>query len=155
MAIFIEGMKCRLCDRPIMKGQAMVSFSPFVANEVDPLFRFNDGVFHEECFEKEPLAELAEVRYAEVSEQSKPEKRRCRVCDKLIVDPDDYLPLGHLTDDTQHPLHQFNYTHLHRSCLGQWSDLQQLVDLVEKQMEAGAWRGSGIRWILKSLKLRG
>jgi len=152
MAILIEGMKCSLCSRSMTKSQATVSFSPFVSNEADPLFRFSDGVFHKECFQKEPLAEMAKARCVEVREQSIPENRRCRVCGKTIVNPDDYLPLGHLTNDRLHPLYQFNYTHLHRSCLHQWPDLGRVTDLAEKHLETGAWKGNGMRWILKALK---
>src|SRR6266849_7238339 len=109
MALFYPGLPCSICGKPILEGQNKVMFSPFVSNEADPLFPFNDGVFHSECFQNHPLAHAAKTRYAEVRDKSKPENRRCPVCRQMITDPDDYLPIGHLTDDVSHPLYRFNY----------------------------------------------
>lgn len=152
MAILIEKMKCGLCGNPIMKGESTVSFSSFISNEAAPLFHFSDSAFHRGCFEKHPSARAVEARYAEVREQNKPENRRCLVCRRIITNPDDFFFLGCLTDDSSNPLYRLNCAHLHRSCLSQWPDLPTVSAFAEKQLESGAWRGAGMRWLVNILK---
>jgi hypothetical protein len=147
MAILVRGMKCQLCGCPMLNEHSVVTFSPFVANEADPLFFFSDGAFHSECFHKHPLADKAEIRHREVLESRKPINRRCLICGNLITEPNDYLPFGHLTDDATHPLHRFNYSHVHRSCLPRWSELSLVYELAAKELASGAWKGKGMQWL--------
>ena len=152
MAIFIEGMPCRLCNKPMVKGQKVVAFSPFVTNEADPLSFFSDCVFHAECFQNHPQAADAEARHHEALEKNKPASRRCLVCSQPITTPDDYFPLGYLTDDAAHPLHRFNFAHFHRACVNRWPELQHVTDFATKQLESGAWKGKGMQRLVNALK---
>jgi hypothetical protein len=61
---------------------------PFVTNEVDPLLKFNDRSFHEECFRLDPHSGEVEKRLNEIAQRSNPEKRLCTVCGLPIDDPD-------------------------------------------------------------------
>lgn len=66
MAILIAGATCSLCGKPMLIGQSLVRFPPFVGNEADPLSKFSDGAFHEECFRLDALSGEAESRLNEM-----------------------------------------------------------------------------------------
>lgn len=152
MAIFGEGMACRICGMPLMNGQSVTAFSPFVQNEADPLSFFSDAVFHEECFHRHELSFDAQSRYKIVLDRYKPANRVCAVCNQLISDPDNVFSLGHLTSDETHAIHRYNYAHFHRPCIGQWPQLAQVAEFAAAQMESGAWRGSGMQITADALR---
>lgn len=54
MAIFVQGMKCPLCQQPITRDQARRLFPPFVKDEREPLFVFHDATVHEDCYRRDP-----------------------------------------------------------------------------------------------------
>jgi len=152
MAILVSGALCPLCGQPMLNGQKTVTFSPFVANEADPVWKFSDGAFHEECFRRDPLADAAEHRWREFNERRSPAHRQCHVCEKPITDPSDYAPFGHLTDDPSHHLHQLNFAVFHRSCLPHWLELGSVYELAVMQLRSGAWKGRGMQWLIDTLK---
>jgi hypothetical protein len=152
MAILAPGMLCRLCGKPLLEGQEKVAFSTFVANEADPLWKFSDGVFHVECFNRDSLADSAEKRWREFSEHRISSLRRCHVCGQPIENPDDYFALGHLTNDSSHPLYRLNFAVFHRSHLAHWPELASIYQLASAQVKSGAWKGRGMQWIVDTLK---
>jgi hypothetical protein len=152
MAILVYGVLCRLCGKPMLRGQDLVMFPPFVANEADPLLKFSDGAFHRECFLSDPLSGRAESRLAEIKERSNRADWVCPVCGKLINDPDDFFSLDHLTDDRLNPLHPLNYVKLHKSCLPRWLELKSTRILAEKQLESGAWAGGAMEKLVDDLR---
>src|ERR1043165_2395557 len=141
MAILIDGMPCGICGRAMSAREELVSFPPFVANEADPLFPFSDGVFHNDCFDAHPLSRVTRARLMEMQSHTDPKSRRCVVCQRLITDPDDFVSVGHLTDDTPSWLHALNYSCLHRSCIPLWSERTAVVTYLEEQLALGNWRG--------------
>jgi hypothetical protein len=151
MAIFIEGMLCQLCGRPMLESQGITAFSPFVPNQADPLSLFSDEVFHTECFQSHPLALHAEQRYRDVLERHAPENRRCLVCSKVISDADNFFALGHLTDDLTNPMYHFNYAHFHLSHLVHWPELPLVLKFATKQIESGAWKGPAMEGLVTTL----
>ncbi len=153
MAILIYGKtECPLCRKLIQRGQEVVTFSPFVSNELDPLWVFNDGAFHAGCFYEHPLAEEAQARYNEVRERHGPGNRFCVVCKREIRDPDDYFAVGHLVEDVFHPLYSYNYTQTHRSCLPKWAELPYVYELLEDLKQSGSWRGKSLDELLAELR---
>jgi hypothetical protein len=153
MAIVIRGKsKCVLCGNLLRDGDEVVSFSPFVSNELDPLWKFSDAGFHVNCFHQDALSEKAQQRYEELRNHVGLGNRTCVVCKTEITDPDDYFAVGHLTDDREHPLYRYNYVQAHRSCLPQWSELSQLSGLIEDVQKSGAWRGQALKTLLRELK---
>jgi hypothetical protein len=153
MAIVIRGKsKCPLCGKLIEEGQEIESFSPFVANELDPLYMFTDGAFHSTCFYNHPLAEKAQARWAEIVERNGRGKRLCVVCKREIKHPDDYFTIGHLVEDRNHSLYRYNYCEAHRSCLPRWSELPYVYKLIEDLRESGTWEGPTLDRLLSELK---
>lgn len=123
-------------------GDRVIVFSPFVANERDPLFIFSDGVFHEECVDQHPLGSTALAVHQETVERLAPSRRLCDACGCLIVDPDDYFTTGYLTSDPADPLHAFNFVQLHRSHFSVWPRMTELRRLLEEERARGRWQGA-------------
>lgn len=144
MAIIIRGSsKCSLCGKVIEDGQDVVAFSPFVGNELDPLWIFNDRGFHRACFEAHPLAGEAQASFEKGLEQAR-FHRFCVVCKKEIMEPDDYFATGYLTADASDPLYRYNYVHAHLSHLPGWPELPYLYELIKDMKEAGSYRGKAL-----------
>jgi hypothetical protein len=125
-------------------------FSPFVVNQADALYVFNDAAVHAACFNKHPLAAQARSRHEEFRRQS--QNRQCSVCAKQITNPDEWIGLGHLVDNPDHPLHRFNYAQFHRSCLGRWSVLPEVIRNLEALEQSGTWKGDVLKWLVKELR---
>lgn len=152
MSIMIFGTPCSLCGNPMLKGQKIKMLPPFIANEADPLWRFSDGSFHEECLLLDPLGGEIDRRVAEVVERTNPSKRQCLICGQVIDDPDDYFSLGHLTGNSESPIYKFNFGRFHLSHLHLWSELSSVCAFAEEQIKSGAWRGRGMEFIVEVLK---
>ena len=117
-------------------------FSPFVANSMDPLHLFSDGVFHEDCVHRHPLGAKAISVHDEVLRTlGDPECRVCAVCGHLITDPDDYVTTGYLTGDLEDPMFELNMVQLHRSHVSRWPRRVELRQWLEEAQAKGAWRG--------------
>jgi len=56
MALFMVGMRCSISGQPISSESDAVLFPPFIGNEADPLYIFNDAVVHANVFRSHPLA---------------------------------------------------------------------------------------------------
>ena len=151
MAIFVPGMRCSISGYAIKSPDDAVMFPAFVSNQADPLYIFSDAVIHVEAFRKHPLSAKAQTRYEEYRQRTSPKARLCFICGKQITDPEDYIGLGHLVDDVNHPLHRFNYAHFHRSCLVGWSELPNLIHNLRDLDQSGAWRGPALAWLIREL----
>jgi hypothetical protein len=156
MAIVILGKTvCPICSRAIEDGQQVVSFPPIVTNELDPLFVFHDSALHEECFRHHTLAEAATRRLEEMREKTAPFNRRCSVCTRLILEPDDYFTFGHLVTAEDHALWPYNFAQFHRSCLPVWQDRALVRSLLEELLSSGKWKGPALGWVLDGLTAAG
>jgi hypothetical protein len=149
MAIVIRGKStCVICGKILQEGQELVCFSPFVWNELDPLWKFSDAAVHETCFREDALAEKAQKRYDELESHIFPRNRLCGVCKQEITHPDDYFSLGHLRESPEDILSAYNYTQAHRSCFPRWSELSQVLDLLKALKASETWRGQYLdHWI--------
>lgn len=142
MSVIILGQtRCAICAEILQKGDKIVSFSPFVTNRRDRLYRFSDSAFHRDCFDRDPLAAAASQRSEEVRRRGELGQRRCIVCGEQIVVPDDYFGVGFLTDETTSPLHKFNYFHIHRSHFNEWEHAKDFQSRIEAFQSSEAWEG--------------
>lgn len=152
MALLVYGTLCPLCGEPMIEGQKLRVFSPFVANEADPLWGFSDRAFHEDCFRRHPLADRVERRWRETTKHRSPERRICILCKSIINNPNEYISFGHLTEDTSNPLHRLNFAAFHRACLSNWSDISYIYSLATMQITSGLWKGHGMKWLVDTLQ---
>lgn len=155
MALFVEGTECPLCGRPIYRNQEPILFPPFVSNQADPLWLFSDGVFHSDCFLRHPLADSALARLARFKEHSKIWPPFCALCHNRIDNPDQHFTFGHLTDDDNNPLKNYNYLHLHKDCMRNWQELSDIYNRLVSFQQSGLWQGSVLhRMIAEIDKIR-
>jgi hypothetical protein len=152
VAIVILGKTiCHLCGRTIEVDQEIVAFSPFVSNEADPLFVFNDEGMHASCFLAHPLADAAQRRYNEIVRANRPGNRKCRICGREIDHPDDYLGLGHLTEDRWDLAYKLNYAHFHRTCLRGSPELARVKQILAALQSSGRWSGPALGVFLSEI----
>jgi predicted nucleic acid-binding Zn ribbon protein len=154
MALLIYGKRvCSLCGKLIKQEDPSCSFPPFVVNELDPCFLFSDGAFHEACVLKHKHGVDAIRRVEEWAANVGPGKRKCVVCKTEITDPDDYLLIEHLSDREGDPMREFNYTHLHKSCLSRWEGSSRFTDLANATLASNSWKGPSSLDLLRRSKL--
>jgi len=149
MAIFVEGMQCSLCGKPMTLDQELVGFPPFIPNTLDPLYFINDATLHAHCFYNHPLATKSLER---LREGRKTSNHICAVCGQKIDHPDDYFLLGHLTDEPTHPLYAYNYLQFHKSHLPNWDHLLKAYELLMELKHSGTWGGKSLDWMLQHLE---
>ena len=153
MALLIRGKtQCRLCGQVITETDNVVSFPPITVNEADGLFLFNDGSFHQGCFESHPLALSAQTRFEESRAHFGPGQRRCWSCNLEIVDPDNYFSIGYLGGDISKNLKAFNYLQLHRTCIAGWNQADRLVDALLRSRAEGQLKGAGVASLIDELQ---
>ena len=150
--IILDRTNCAICRKILKSTDEALGFPAMFPNEADPLHLFNDAAIHGACLLVHPLRPIIEKRLAEYREKTGPGNRYCRVCGREILNPDDYLGLGHLTDEATSPLKPYNYAHFHRSCVRVWPDAPNVLSLLEIMVESGAWRGRGFQLLIKDLK---
>ena len=51
------------------------------------------------------------------------------VCREEILNPDDYLSVGHFSDDFKASIYRFNYAQFHKQCVPQWSEVGYFLQL--------------------------
>ena len=146
--VILGASECGICGLPILVGDAISSFPAFVSNQADPLHFFSDRGFHQNCFEAHPLAAQARERLRALRELVG--NRRCIVCGKTIVSPDDYFSFGFL-GETPESVRKLNFLQFHRQHLRDWQGItaaqQALVDLEH----SGAWQGPALRWLIEQI----
>jgi hypothetical protein len=153
MAIYIIGRtKCAICGKTLTNKDGIIGFPSIFPNHADPLHFLNDAVVHEECLHTHSLRKHAEQRMADFKQKTGPGNRHCRVCSKEILNPDDYLGFGHLTDRTNLEIYQYNYAHFHRNCFRHWHERDKVIALLENMVETGAWLGNGLPVLIDDLK---
>jgi hypothetical protein len=131
-----------LCGKVIEEGQEVTMFQAFVTNELDPLRVFDDGVFHRNCFVQQPRAPEAMRRYDEFSRRHGRGTNVCAVCGRELLDPTDYVEVGHLTSDPADPLQRFNYLRFHISHLREWRDRETFRRELRARIDSGKLRSS-------------
>ncbi|MFO1009198.1 MAG: hypothetical protein U1F29_03965 [Planctomycetota bacterium] len=142
MAIVIPGKStCAACGDVLETASGIVGFAPFVANRLDPLYRFGDAAFHRSCLERDSLGAAALRRQAEILARSGPGNRECVVCRSQISDPDEYFGCSFLTDDPTEAAFEFNYTQFHRSCFARWDRSAAFRAALERFLGSDRWDG--------------
>jgi len=108
-------MICKICGQPILDIQEKTQFPCFVLNKSDILYFFNDSVFHKQCFESNTLRHKCLAVYEEFNKKIK--IKRCGICKRNIVSPDDYIFIGCLSSNKNNDDSKYNFTSYHKGCL--------------------------------------
>ena len=153
MAILLLGKsKCGLCGEVIRAEEDACAFPAFGLNNANAMAVFSDGVFHRSCVEADAryyaLAELLREWEANTG----PGRRKCDECGNQIVTPDDYVFVDWLTEDVAAPLHAFNFTHLHGSCLPRWRRKEEFLAAARGVLASKEWSDSGLDQIVGKIE---
>ncbi|MCC5785141.1 MAG: hypothetical protein JJU33_00415 [Phycisphaerales bacterium] len=153
MALILPGLTaCGICGEVIAPKDDIVGFSPFVMNEADELFLFNDAAFHRACFETHPLSDQAAELYDFIQETYAHRNMVCMISGRQITDPDDFFTTGYLIRNPTHPLHRWNCFICCRSLLSEWMELDEVCRGVRDALASGAIRGNGYQTLLQDLE---
>lgn len=144
MALVFRGLSsCSVCNEVIQAADEMVAFPHVISNQRDPLWPFSDTACHAACAKRSPeiqqLAAIAEEHYRRTG----PGNRKCEVCCKEILDPENCLMFGYLGDPELDELGRFNFIHIHKSHLANWKPLKEFLAIGQAAIDDGRWRGGG------------
>jgi hypothetical protein len=140
MALVISGKsKCPICGEVILLGDARTLFPSFVPNDLDPLAIFNDAGFHARCVKDSSLGEQALRLSTELVRRAGPDGRRCEVCGRTILDPDDYFAIPFITNNPLLAAFQFNFMQFHKSHLPSWGERHRFLEVIENLVRSNEW----------------
>lgn len=151
MSIFLEGAVCKICQKPMFAHQKIVSFPPFVSNELDPIWLFNDRSFHSECVDNHAYGQAAQDRLKQAQKLRDDWPPRCFVCNQTITNPDEYFTFGHITDDISDELYSYNYLQCHTGCIRKWPEVRRILLDLEKLNTSGKWNNSALLLIISEI----
>ena len=153
MALLFFGKTiCPLCEQVIVQGDSTISFPAFITNEADPCFVFSDRAFHTKCVRNNDLGEIAVQRFSEWQSKIGPGKRKCTVCQLEVTQPDNYLVIEELSNDVSSPLHIFNYTHLHKTCIPKWELRDNFIEAAKNVIESKQWKGGYLSHLIHEIE---
>ncbi|MDC8098674.1 hypothetical protein [Chryseobacterium rhizosphaerae] len=140
MAIaFINQTECGICNEKIIDLDIFFSFPPFIQNIKDPLYQFNDSVFHINCLNKHSFGKKAIELAKQYFYSVKPENRKCIVDGEIIENFHDYIFMGILASNDDDELYKFNFITLNSRNLYKWKDRTDFINIAEKFIENGKW----------------
>ena len=68
----------------------------------------------------------------------------------LIANPDDYFSLGFLT--LNKPLADFNFLQVHKKCISQMDQKEELLSLLISFRTSCEWNGAGLDYLINTVK---
>lgn len=153
MAILLVGKtRCPICGNLIKEGEEAVLFPHFVLNEKDPLYALSDASCHRACVNADALGQAMLAAADEYHKRTGSGRRACAVCGNQILDPDDYLLIAYLADASTDPLGKFNYTHLHKSHIGDWKQADEFLALAKAAIHSDRWRGDALSKLIQEIE---
>lgn len=151
MAIVINDKSdCVICRKILKSSDRIYLFSPFVINEIDPLYFLSDAGVHRNCLANHELGKKAIKRHEELLEVSALHEACCFICNNKFIDFDDILAFGFLPSDKYYDV--LDYRICHESCLKDWADLERIYAKLVALQDQGVWDGRGPKCILDILK---
>lgn len=143
--VFLGSTKCDLCWEVLNVADQIVTFPNEIQNKLDPLYSFNDQVYHLTCLMNSLQLKDIDLFLKQYSLFKR--TRICVVCKQLITNPDEYLNLGFLTTDSKNPLFNYNFLEFHREHFNQWSEKREMLSHLRQQKDNKLWSGNSLDWI--------
>lgn len=143
MSILLLGKStCPICGLTINEADRYYSFPAFVSNTNDKLYMFNDSTFHLECLNEHEFGNTAKEYAGLFVNAIKPEERICLITREKITDPKDHIFIPYLTSNKDEYLHRFNFVHLCKSSLANWTLRKSFVEELMRLKDSGTWQES-------------
>ena len=143
MALFVEGMICELCGKPMHSSEKIQMFPEMIQNRSEKLHVFSDGVFHFECVASHSLGDCAKKVAFEQTCFFKSEKK-CSVSGNPILVEDVEATLF-LTSNEMLQAHKFNFKWYSRSVLKRSNVLQVLLSALEELQDSQTWNADDLK----------
>ncbi|MET3879102.1 hypothetical protein [Chitinophaga sp. OAE865] len=143
--VFWGSTKCDLCGKILDVEDQIVSFPNVVQNESDPLYCFNDQVYHSGCLMNNPQWREVDLFFKYYSSLKR--ERKCVVCGHFITNPEEYLTLGFLTADSKASLFKYNFLEFHSQHFNQWSEKWEVLSHLRQLKDSRLWSGNSLDWI--------
>lgn len=144
--------KCGLCGDALKDGELIYEFPPFVQNELDPFLTFSDHGYHEMCLRLTSRGKAAIARANEWRDKAALGNSKCAVCGAEILDEGNHLFIGHLTAEADNPLREFNYTHLHKTCIPAWDKKARFIVQAKMLMLGEKWKGDYLPRLIRQIE---
>ena len=153
MALLLRGnSKCPICSNVIQQEDDVTVFPHFILNQADALFPLSDAACHSNCVNSDAVGRQMLVATRGYYACTGPGKRICVVCENEVSDPDDYLLIGYLGRSTGDALGRFEYTHLHRSHIHEWKQVDEFLSLAKKAINSDQWQGDALYNIIREIE---
>lgn len=133
--IVIRGKtECNFCSRVINKEDDVIMIPMIFENKKDDLF-FEEIVMHKTCFKKYPNNEVILQIYNELIHNNK----ICSICNKKIINPDNYYKHNILTSDKSNLLFKYNNTEYHKDCYFNSQTREIVLKKIEEMKKENQW----------------
>lgn len=151
MAVFIAGVTtCPLCGLTVQRNQDAVNFPPLFLNQHHDVFEVTDSVVHRSCLAERPYARLALDKLASYDER-RTRLKLCKICGRVIADPDDYFGTGPLSDDPREDIARLDWFEAHIGCLRTWKGRPQLLQELLLAASSADWEGGVLQGLASRL----
>jgi hypothetical protein len=149
---------CPICGEVIKETDKRVGFPPFIGNTNDPLYLFDDRMFHSDCITAHPLFSELMKRYSDYQNKfSIPQKEKpCDHCHKpLTVDEyvkDDIFIMPYISYGNSE-FKKFDYLYLHAHCIPNYKYIHELQEALNRIKNEGWWGGNAIAFKLSYIEI--
>ena len=149
MPILIRGKTiCDVCSRTIGEGEDVLGVPPLISNSLDPLFKYNDRVFHVGCMEGTPDFQKLVSLITLWEDRSR--DKVSFLSGKVITSPDDFFILPYLGEAAR--LARFSFRVCSKYDLSKWDGLPALIEGLDDLQSSGAWGGDALVKLTAELK---
>lgn len=126
--IFYSLSKCPICNNALHESEDIIGFPPFVANQLDTLYVFNDSGCHRQCVVDHPHGRKAIGLSEKLIAATRPQNRICIISGALIDHPANYFCTGLLTSDEQEDLYKYNFITIDKRHIISWSEREEAIN---------------------------
>ncbi|MBE2294115.1 MAG: hypothetical protein IAF00_04165 [Phycisphaerales bacterium] len=150
MPLLISGKTtCGLCSKIIGKDDEVFAVPPLIYNSLDPLFNYNDSVFHAKCAkENVDFKKLAQLI---VLWEKRSAGKISFLSGKPITIPEDFFSFPYLGDDPQLAKISFQVCNKHE--LSKWPELPNIIRKLEDLQSSGVWNREVLAKFMTELRI--
>jgi hypothetical protein len=152
MAVFIAGRTtCPLCGLLVQESDEAINFPPLFLNAHHDVFEISDSVVHRSCLERRSYSQLAQAKLAAYNDR-RGSTKLCKICGRVISNPDDYFSTGPLSDDQGEEIARLDWFEAHSGCLRSWDGTPQLIDDLRHAARSDDWEGQVLHDLAERLE---
>lgn len=149
MALLIRGKTiCSLCSRTIDEDDEVFGVPPLISNQLDPLFRYSDGMFHLECANGNP--EFEQVGELIALWEQRSANKVSFLSGNPITSPDDFFAFPYLGAEDQFA--ELNFRVYSKDDLSEWTELPGIVEKLKELRNSNTWESPILGDLIEQLE---